>query len=171
MHVNDYGEVVLTEPDLFQMLYEGRDLAATVVEIDPLIERYNELCLTNDKPTAVFASSVLQGSPQAYHMERQSRWLFPAAYNDLDVWAVLRDRCQSDEELARLLVEQQEYETRGLTPLLRLMIYLVDSFRARKIVWGVGRGSSVASFALFLIGITKINPILYGLEIGEFLKD
>ena len=38
------------------------------------------------------------------------------------------------------------------------------------IVWGVGRGSSVASFCLFLIGVHKINPMIYNLDYTEFLR-
>ena len=37
-------------------------------------------------------------------------------------------------------------------------------------VWGVGRGSSVSSFCLFLIGVHKINPMLYDLDYKEFLR-
>jgi DNA polymerase III alpha subunit len=42
--------------------------------------------------------------------------------------------------------------------------------RKNKIVWGVGRGSSVASYVLFLIGIHKVNSLKYNLDIKEFLK-
>jgi DNA polymerase III alpha subunit len=34
----------------------------------------------------------------------------------------------------------------------------------------VGRGSSVASYVLFLIGVHKIDPIKYELPIEEFFK-
>lgn len=54
--------------------------------------------------------------------------------------------------------------------LLRYMIYLVDYMRENKIVWGVGRGSSVASYVLYLIGIHKINSIHYDLDWKEFLR-
>ena len=51
------------------------------------------------------------------------------------------------------------------------MIYLVDYMRKNKIVWGVGRGSSVASYVLYLIGVNKIDSIKYKLECQEFLRD
>jgi len=54
--------------------------------------------------------------------------------------------------------------------LLRYMIYLVDFMRENNIVWGVGRGSSVASYVLYLIGVHRINSIQYGLDWHEFLR-
>jgi len=54
--------------------------------------------------------------------------------------------------------------------LLRYMIYLVDFMREHTIVWGVGRGSSVASYVLYLIGVHKIDSIQYGLDWREFLR-
>jgi DNA polymerase III alpha subunit len=42
--------------------------------------------------------------------------------------------------------------------------------RENDIVWGVGRGSSVASYTLYLIGVHKIDSIKYELDINEFLK-
>jgi DNA polymerase III alpha subunit len=62
------------------------------------------------------------------------------------------------------------YSERDLFPLLQYLKYLVDTLRANKIVWGVGRGSSVASYVLYLLGVHKINSIKYELEIDEFLK-
>jgi DNA polymerase III alpha subunit len=54
--------------------------------------------------------------------------------------------------------------------LLKYLKYLVDTMRENKIVWGVGRGSSVASYALYLIGVHKVDSIKYQLDINEFLK-
>ena len=62
------------------------------------------------------------------------------------------------------------FEERKMMNVLRFLIYLVDSMRKNKIVWGVGRGSSVASYVLFLIGIHKVNSLKYNLDIKEFLK-
>jgi DNA polymerase III alpha subunit len=50
------------------------------------------------------------------------------------------------------------------------MKYIVDTLRANNIVWGVGRGSSVASYVLHLIGVHKIDSIKYSIPIEEFFK-
>jgi len=62
------------------------------------------------------------------------------------------------------------YIDRELIDLLRYLKYFVDTMRANNIVWGLGRGSSVASYVLYLIGVHRINSMYYDLDIGEFLK-
>ena len=42
--------------------------------------------------------------------------------------------------------------------------------KENKIVWGVGRGSSVASYVLYLLGIHKIDSIQYRLDWKEFIR-
>ena len=63
-----------------------------------------------------------------------------------------------------------EFEKRGMSDLLRYMIYLVDFMRENNIVWGVGRGSSVASYILYLIGIHSVDSMKYNLDWREFLR-
>ena len=53
---------------------------------------------------------------------------------------------------------------------LGFLIYLIDLMRTNNIVWGVGRGSSVSSYILYLIGVHKVNSILYKLDINDFLR-
>jgi len=42
--------------------------------------------------------------------------------------------------------------------------------RKNNLVWGVGRGSSVSSYLLYLIGVHKVDSYKYRLDIKEFLK-
>jgi len=73
-------------------------------------------------------------------------------------------------EYERAYEELKEFDERGMYNLLRYMIYLVDFMRENNIVWGVGRGSSVASYVLYLIGVHRIDSIQYGLDWREFLR-
>ena len=61
---------------------------------------------------------------------------------------------------------------RGQIQLLfvKYLKYLVDTMRDNQVIWGVGRGSSVASYVLYLIGIHKIDSMYYDLPINEFLR-
>jgi DNA polymerase III alpha subunit len=42
--------------------------------------------------------------------------------------------------------------------------------RTNHIIWGVGRGSSVASHVLYKLGVHRINSLHYNLDIQEFLR-
>ena len=94
----------------------------------------------------------------------------PDKYYQINVLQWLLDKCQTDEEKMRVQTEYDMFEKKGFIKVLQFLIYFIDTLRANNIVWGVGRGSSVASFCLFLIGVHKINPLLYNLNIGEFLR-
>ena len=98
-----------------------------------------------------------------------NEWFMPHEYQTMDIEGFLVDRCPKENH-ERLMTEITEYRRRKLIPLLRQMKYIVDTLRKNNIVWGVGRGSSVASFVLYLIGVHKINSIYYDLEISEFLR-
>ena len=101
----------------------------------------------------------------------RSQWFMPDEYKTFDIAKFVLDQCtHEEEELQRAGKELLMYEKRGLFTLLQYMKYLVDLMRKNNIVWGVGRGSSVSSFVLFLIGIHRINSLHYDLNIEEFLK-
>jgi len=68
------------------------------------------------------------------------------------------------------MAELQEFQDRGMMPLLNFLLYMVDTMRENNIVWGVGRGSSVASYVLYLIGVHRINSMKYNLDYKEFFR-
>jgi DNA polymerase III alpha subunit len=66
--------------------------------------------------------------------------------------------------------ELELFTARNLTDILRLLIHIVTILRKNNVVWGVGRGSSVASYCLYLLGVHRVDSIRYDLDIKEFLK-
>ena len=99
-----------------------------------------------------------------------NNWFMPDSYKQLDIKKFVLDLCKTQEELDRVNVELDEYEKRNLIMLLRQMKYIVDTLRKNNIVWGVGRGSSVASYVLHLLGVHKIDSIKYDIPLNEFFK-
>ena len=88
----------------------------------------------------------------------------------MDIAEYLLNLCNTDAELQRVGQELLLYQDRNMFDLLRFLVYIVDVMRENDIVWGVGRGSSVASYVLYLIGVHKINSLYYDLDIAEFLR-
>ena len=97
-------------------------------------------------------------------------WFMPDSYKSMDIKKYVLDLCKSQQETDRVNIELEEYEKRNLLMLLRQMKYIVDTLRKNGIVWGVGRGSSVASYVLHLLGVHKIDSIKYDIPLNEFFK-
>jgi DNA polymerase III alpha subunit len=108
--------------------------------------------------------------PQLSWQERIDEWLIPQSYRELDIAGHLLTLSRDENDLARVQWELKEFEKRKLLPVLQTIKYLVDVMRTHKIVWGVGRGSSVSSLVLFLLGVHRIDPIKWNLDAGEFFK-
>ena len=140
--------------------------AFEVVDVDPPIDEVVEL---ENLPDLVEHVS-LNLSVEDFDSITQNNWFMPKQYREFDIAKFVLDQCTHDTELQRAGKELLMYDERGLLPLLQYMKYLVDVMRKHNLVWGVGRGSSVASFVLFLIGIHRINSLYYDLDIEEFLK-
>jgi DNA polymerase III alpha subunit len=92
-------------------------------------------------------------------------------YKTLDIQTWLFEQCPPwDPNYTRLQEELEAYQSRNMLDLLRWLKYFVDTCSKNNVIWGVGRGSSVASYALYLIGVHSIDPIKYNLDWREFLR-
>jgi DNA polymerase-3 subunit alpha len=94
----------------------------------------------------------------------------PQEYAELDIAKHILELCKTPEDLQRVAQELLLFQEQNLFPLLCYLKYLVDTMREHSVVWGVGRGSSVASYVLYIIGVHKINPIKHNLDWREFLR-
>lgn len=98
-----------------------------------------------------------------------NNWFIPNSYKNLDIESFLYQICPEKNQ-SRLELELKLYKKHSMVEVLKLMKYIVDILRQNNIVWGVGRGSSVASYTLFLLGVHKIDSVKYNLPIEEFFK-
>lgn len=170
MKVDDYGQVYYSESELVDLLYQqpNTDLTKYTVQ-DP--KQYNSSIqsLHLDWPL-LKTYSPMSVSVEDFDHNLQSTWHMPDQYHSMDIAKLVLDQCSTEEELQRVGQELLLYQERNLFPLLCYLKYLVDTMKANQVVWGVGRGSSVSSYVLYLIGVHKINSLYYDLDIEEFLK-
>lgn len=171
MKYDTYGQVVATTQDLCNILYRNPDAELDRFVVEDHAE-FNRSVRSLHYDAAMLSPYRLvhQETVDEFDTRLQATWHMPAEYYDLDIAKWLLDQCQTPEELQRVGQELLLYQERNLFRLLQYLKYLVDTLRANQIVWGVGRGSSVASYVLYLIGVHKINSIRYELDIEEFLK-
>ena len=104
-------------------------------------------------------------------VEHNTMFWLPDYYRELDVCEYIRSLCpDNDISRSRVDTELAEFSARNLLDILRLLIHIVTILRKNNVVWGVGRGSSVASYCLYLLGVHRVDSIKYELDIKEFLK-
>lgn len=165
---NLYGQPVYSEDDLFDLYMQdpNQSLKRTLVSCPIKFDEELEL----EKIPDLVEHVNLTLSVEDFDNITQNNWFMPKQYRELDIAKFVLAQCTHNAELQRASKELLMYDERGMLPLLKYMKYLVDVMRTHNIVWGVGRGSSVASFVLFLIGIHRINSLYYDLDIEEFLK-
>lgn len=168
MQTDNFGQQIYSENDLIDLYLSDPDRKLTNVFVDSPINFDKNLSLENIPHILTYI--VSDKTIEEFDNTCQSNWYFPDEYKTLDIAQYVLDQCTTEEELQRAGEELLLYQERDMFMLLRYLKYLVDTMRANNIVWGVGRGSSVSSFVLFLIGIHKINSLYYDLPIDEFLK-
>jgi DNA polymerase III alpha subunit len=98
-----------------------------------------------------------------------THWFIPNEYCP-NLVEYLYGCCTTDAQRDRVSLELELFIKNGMYDVLHVMKYIVDTLRENNIVWGVGRGSSVASYVLYLIGVHKVDSIKYNLPIEEFFK-
>jgi DNA polymerase III alpha subunit len=168
--INRYSETVITVDEAITIMQNGNSIDGAIIDSAFEIEKFNEFSshiLSKDVRVREESKDL---TVDEYHHMHSNVWKFPEKYREIDVLDLLLSRCSSETEKERVKTEFEMFKERNLEVLLQLLIWLVDHMRENNIMWGVGRGSSVASFCLYLIGINRVNPLIYDLDIGEFLK-
>lgn len=105
------------------------------------------------------------------------QWVIPAHYLeiDLDCYFELRLQEWSGEERRirqeRVNRELAAFKVAEKEIVLRLMIYIIDTLIEQNRVWGIGRGSSVSCFLLYLIGVHDIDSVEFKLDFTDFMKN
>jgi len=170
---NKFGEIVYNESDLCNLILCGQALIDLPgLTVDSTID-VNQLAQLLEDPGQLFywKPHVIDALAVAdYDYANQQNWLMPDNYKEVDIAEYVLGLCTNDEELQRVADELLKYQERDLFNLLRYLKYLVDVMHEHNLIWGVGRGSSVASYVLYKIGIHKIDSLFYDLDVGEFLR-
>ena len=138
--------------------------------ITPTIEQYNRLSPPNKQ---------LQIKQQCDPLDLS--WNIPEKYKTLDVVEYLFDKHMEltsdmssvdiDERDARLVYELSLYKKHDKIEMLRTMIYISETLEEHNIVYGIGRGSCVSSYVLYVLGIHDVDSFMYDLDINEFFHD
>ena len=170
MRLNNVGEISLTEHEAFSALYSGKITSLKNVYVD-VVDQYNHAQEINaDKIPNISLMPNHIDSIELWDQKNQNSWHMPDEYKNFEIVGFLLDQTTNEEEYQRVVEELELFYQYNMIDLLKYIKYLVDTMRSNNILWGVGRGSSVASYILYLIGVHKINSLKFKLDIKEFLK-
>jgi hypothetical protein len=75
------------------------------------------------------------------------------------------------EEVERILEEVEFFSKHNHLPFLKKVYELIQRFKHENVLWGVGRGSSCASYVLFLLEIHDVNALRYKIPFSELSKE
>jgi DNA polymerase III alpha subunit len=173
MKTNKFSEMIFDEQDLCDLVMQGHDLSKlNGVIVDPTLDLETAALILDNVPDFIqyhkYAEENL--SVQEFDHRNQQRWFMPEEYQQLDIAKHVLDLCSTDAELQRVGEELLLYQERNLFNLLRYLKYLVDVMQTNRLIWGVGRGSSVASYVLYLMQVHRVNSMFYDLDPREFLR-
>ena len=171
MMIDTWGRYGYTEEELVDVFRCHPDLQTRECLLigpnrynEAVKELYSDLELLNDfdvKPALCV---------DEWHTFNQNAWLMPEEYKNIDIENILYEMCKTEVEKERIALELKLYKEREAYDMLRYMKFLSDLIKKNNIIVGVGRGSSVASFVLYKLGLHNINSLEWNLDIKEFLK-
>ena len=169
MKINACGQVARSESELLH-LYRINPGICLDQAVSWQAEQHNTAVAELYSDLSLLAPWSECTDPVGYHQQNQQEWRMPPEFQQQDMAELLISRCTCSAELDRMSQELILFQDLDLFPLLRYLYWMVNVFEQNRIVMGVGRGSSVASFALYKLGVHRVDSLKWNLDITEFLK-
>ena len=167
--LNSDNEIIINEDKLVELFLQGKQVHTVTMENTVSVDRYNQFCslfLIDENINVELPNNGLD----KYNKELVDNWFMPDEYKKINIIDHLLSKTKNEAEYQRVVTELTEFEERGLLSLLQYMMYFVELMRENDVVMGVGRGSSFASYVLYLLGVHKIDSIKYNLDYREFFR-
>ena len=166
--MNRFNEMVVDENDLVEGLLQGKTVNRIVTNNTEKMDTYNHFCnLFQFNDTIDYETPA--ETTDKYSYKNTNNWQMPEKYKNLNIVDYILG-LSPKENYDRCYAELEEFENREMFPMLKFLVYMVTELKHNNIMWGVGRGSSVSSYILYLIGIHRIDSVKYNLDYKEFLR-
>ena len=156
------GSMIVQPDDLEEMFLRQIPLDKLFVSVaSPVVSRFNSM---SDEQIQVLTDE---------RIELSLDWKIPEDIKAINLDQFIHELCDDDDEIGaiRITNEYQEFKRRDLIMFLKTVIFIIDRFRRNNVIWGVGRGSSCASYLLFKLGLHSVNPLKYNIPYSEFFHD
>jgi len=172
MKTDHLGQMIFTEDDCVNMLMRGQSIHVNGMLVDATVDLETAALILEHVPNFILYNEMTMQAitVEDFDHENQSQWLMPDEYKNMDIAEHVLGLCESEAALQRVGEELLLYQTRDLFDLLRYLKFLTDIMQKNNLIWGVGRGSSVSSYVLYLLKVHRIDSLHYNLDIAEFLR-
>jgi DNA polymerase III alpha subunit len=172
MKQNTNGEMIFSSDDLCNLVMQGRSLSEfKEMLVDGTVDLETAIMFLEDVPSFIRYNELAESDTvKDFDHRCQGSWKMPNEYKQMDIAEYVLGLCKTNAELQRVGEELLLFQERGLFDLLRYLHYLVAVMKENRAIWGVGRGSSVASYVLYLLGVHRIDSMFYDLDPHEFLR-
>lgn len=172
MKTDHLGQMIFSEDDCVNMLMRGHSMPINGMLVDATVNLETAALILDHAPMFIqYNEMTMQAvTVEDFDHVNQGQWLMPDRYKNLDIAEYVLSLCDSEAALQRVGEELLLYQSRDLFDLLRYLKFLVDLMQENNLIWGVGRGSSVSSYVLYLLKVHRIDSLHYNLDIAEFLR-
>jgi DNA polymerase III alpha subunit len=171
MNIDKFGQQIFSSADILNLYLRGHDLAVMQrMQVDHTVDLESAAMILDNVPTFIRYNELADQSVEEFDHRCQNTWYMPEQYRNMDIAEHVLSLCATEAELQRCGQELMLFQERDLFDLLRYLVYLVDIMHKNQLIWGVGRGSSVASFVLYKLGVHRIDSLYYELDPEEFLR-
>jgi len=172
MKTDHLGQMIFSEDDCVSMLMRGQSMPIDGMLVDASVDLEAAALILERVPTFIqYNELAMQAvTVEDFDHVNQGQWLMPDQYKNMDIVEYVLGLCESEAALQRVGEELLLYQARDLFDLLRYLKFLTDLMQENNLIWGVGRGSSVASYVLYLLKVHRVDSLHYNLDIAEFLR-
>ncbi len=169
MKLNNYNEIVVKENDLVEAMLEGKTFEKVITYNPEIIDQFNHFSTLFKFGDEIEVSNPSRNGEDKYSYKNADNWWIPEEFKQLNIVDYILG-LSPRENYDRCVEELEEFKKRDMFPVLKFLVYMVAELKSNNILWGVGRGSSVSSYILYLIGVHKVDSIKYDLDYKEFLR-
>lgn len=171
MRTDSLGLPIFDHQDAVDLIYQNRLAVLQDLQFEPHkeIEIYNESVKLTGVGETLHTYQPMLVDVKEFDQLLQSEWFMPNDAKNFDIESHIISITPVGCE-QRVKEELAAFKQHGYLNLLKFLHYLVQNMRSSNMLWGVGRGSSVASYVLYLLGVHRIDSIQYGLDWREFLR-
>jgi hypothetical protein len=171
MRTDSLGLPIFDHHDAIDLIYQNRLAVLQDLQFEPHreIDIYNQSVNLTGVGESLRVYNTMLVDVKEFDQLLQSEWFMPNDVKNFDIESHIISITPVGSE-QRVQEELAAFKQHGYLNLLKFLHYLVQNMRSSNMLWGVGRGSSVASYVLYLLGVHRIDSIQYGLDWREFLR-